>query len=257
MLNLRRYFSVATFVIPASAIAVGAQTVTPYVRLDTMPYVRADSATLNAQLRRAFSADLARQHRLDSNAAIASKARAGTLDGRGRFYYGLAGGLSQPVSDFHAGYTTGWNVTVPVGWEFVGSPIGIRADASWDRLTGQTSSNTFLSDLTIWSLNADAKLRRRVESLGPSGVVYLLGGGGLHRIVATAVNSNATGADANGFATSFGGAQTLWGFNAGAGASLTVGQLALFVETRYVGFRSGNVAAGDARFLPMILGVTF
>ena len=55
----------------------------------------------------------------------------------------------------------------------------------------------------------------------------------------------------------FGGAQTLWGFNAGAGASLTVGLLDLFVETRCVGFPTSTVAAGDARFLPMILGATF
>src|SRR5205085_4304208 len=146
---------------------------------------------------------------------------------------------------------------LPVGWNFVGTPVGIRVDGSWNRLTSQTSSRTYISDLTIWSLNGDATLRHRVESLGPSGTVYLLGGGGVQRIVASAIDGYVSGANANGFATSYGGAQTRWGFNAGAGASLTVGQLALFVETRYVGFRSGSVTAGDARFLPMILGVTF
>jgi hypothetical protein len=219
-----------------------------------MLHVRADTATLNAQRWRAVSTDRARQYRLDSIADAASRA---LREGRNGFYYGLAGGLSQPINDFHAGYTTGWNVTLPVGWDFVGSPLGIRADASWDKLTGQTSTRASVSDLTIWSLNGDATLRHRVESLGPSGTVYLLGGGGVHRIVGTRINGGGSGTDANGFATSFGDAQTRWGFNAGAGASLGVGQLALFVEMRYVGFRSGNVSAGDARFLPMILGLTF
>ena len=259
MSNLHRLFAAVSFVVPFSAIAAGAQGAPSqlYVHIDTMRHVGADTATLAAQQRRTMSADLARQHRMDSTTAKAASRRVGSLDTRKPFYYGLAGGLSQPVSDLHAGYTTGWNVTVPVGWNFVGTPVGIRVDGSWNRLTGQSSSSTYISDLTVWSLNGDATLRHRVESLGPSGTVYLLGGGGVHRIVATAINGDVSGANANGFATSFRGAQTRWGFNAGAGASVTVGQLALFVETRYVGFGSGNVTSGDARFLPMILGVTF
>jgi len=258
MSSLRRFVA-ATFVVPICAIAASAHRATSqvYMHVDTMPHVRADTATLAGQQRRTMSADIARQRRLDSVAAFAANGRVSAFDERKRFYYGVAGGLSQPVSDLHAGYTSGWNVTLPVGWNFVGTPVGIRVDGSWNRLTGQTSSGTYISDLTIWSLNGDATLRHRVESLGPSGTVYLLGGGGVHRIVATAINGDVSGANANGFATSFGGAQTRWGFNGGAGASLTVGQLALFVETRYVGFHSGSVTAGDARFLPMILGVTF
>jgi hypothetical protein len=222
-----------------------------------MLHVPSDTATLAGRRLRAVSADLARQYRLDSTATDAAERRVAFLDGRKRFYYGLAGGLSQPVSAFHGGYTTGWNVTVPVGWDFVGSPVGIRADGSWDKLTGQTSSRNYISDVTVWSLNGDVTLRRRVETLGPSGTVYLLAGGGVHRFVATAINGAVAGVNANGFATSFGGAETRWGFNGGAGASLTVGQLGMFVETRYVGVASGNVAVGAAHFLPMIVGLRF
>lgn len=258
MSSLRRCLEViATVFLPIAAVAAGVPRAAAQVsaRSDTMLHVRADPATLAAQRRRAASTDLARQYRLDSVAAAAATRSLSRFAVPRQFYYALAGGLSQPITDFHAGYTTGLNVTLAAGWDFVGSPLGIRADASWDKLTGQTSTRT--NDLTIWSLNGDATLRRRVESLGPSGTVYLLGGGGLHRIVEAAIDGGASGANANGFSTSFGGAQTRWGFNAGAGASLAVGQLALFLETRYVGFRSGNVAAGDARFLPMILGMTF
>jgi hypothetical protein len=256
MWSLRRYRELlATIVLPVCTIAA----VPTHARSqasaasDTMPHVRADTATLEAQRRRAVSSDLAVQYRQDS---IAEASRNLSAARRG-FYYGLAGGLSQPVSDFRAGYTTGWNVTVPVGWDFAEMPFGIRADASWDRLTGQSASATYLSDLSIFSLNGDATLRHRVEALGPAGAVYLLGGGGLHRIVARATRGDVAGKSANGFATSFSDAETRWSFNGGAGASLTVGQLALFVETRYIQFGSGSVAAGTTRFLPMILGVTF
>jgi hypothetical protein len=259
MANLRRYLAVATFVAPLGAISARGHIARAQVRLapDTMLHVRADSASLAAQRRRAMSADGARQYRLDSIAANAVSRPVGAFAARKRFYYGLAAGFSQPLSDVHAGYTTGWNVTVPVGWDFVGAPVGIRADGSWDKLTGHRSSTNYTSDVAIWSLNGDATLRRRVESLGPSGTVYLLAGGGVHRFVASAIDGGASGVNANGFATSFGRAQTRWGFNGGAGASLTVGQLAMFVETRYVGVRSGNDAIGDLRLLPMIIGVTF
>ena len=256
MSSLRHLLAIATFVAPICAVVCGARPASAQasVRRDTMAHVRADTATLEAYRRRTLAVDLARQYRLDSASDAARSVGRG--DGRKQFYYGLAGGINQPVSDFHSGYTRGWNVTMPVGWDFVGTPVGIRVDGSWNRLTGQTSTSTYISDLTIWSLSGDATLRRRVESLGPSGTIYLLGGGGMHRIVSDAINGT-TGANANGFATSFGRAQTNWGFNGGAGATVAVGQLALFIEARYVGIRGNNVAASDARFFPMILGVTF
>ena len=255
MWSRRRYRELlATVVVPICTIAAVTSHARPQAppRLDTMPYVRADSAALEARWRMVSTAHGVRYH--PDSIADASR-RLGVE--RGGFYYGVAAGLSQPISDLRAGYTTGWNVTVPIGWHFAERPFGIRADASWDRLTGQTSSATYVTDLSVFSFNGDATVRHRVNALGPTGAVYLLGGGGLHRIVARSTRGDVAGTNANGFATSFGGAQTLWGFNAGAGASLTVGLLALFVETRYVGFPTGNVAAGDARFLPMILGVTF
>lgn len=236
MRSLRQHLDVAScFVLAISMIAGSPRQVHSQLsmRTDTMRHVRSDTATLEARRRRADSADLARQYRLDSIADAASRGRPGD----GRLYYGVAAGLSQPVNNLHAGHTTGWNVTVPIGWDFVGTPFGVRADASWDRLTGKASTSTDATDLSVWSLNADATMRHRVDALGPSGAVYLLGG--------------------SGFANSVGGVSTRWGFNGGVGASLTVGQLAVFAETRYLQFRWRSDATGDARFLPMILGVTF
>lgn len=253
MRSLRRYRELlATVALPICTIAaVPSHTWSQAAaRSDTMRHVRADTATLEAQRRRAELTDLVVKHSIGD-----ASRRLGAA--RGAFYYGLAGGFSQPISDFRAGYTTGWNVTVPVGWDFAERPLGIRADASWDRLTGQASGARSVSDLSVFSFNGDATVRHRVEALGPTGAVYLLGGGGLHRIVARSARGDVAGRNANGFATSFSDAETRWGFNSGAGASLTVGELAVFIETRYIQFGSGSIAAGTARFLPMILGVTF
>jgi hypothetical protein len=125
MWSLRRYRELlATVVLPMFTIAAvpthaRSQAST---RSDTMLHVRADTATLEAQRRRAVSSDLAVQYRLDS---IADVSRCFGAARRG-FYSGLAGGLSRPINDFRAAYTPAWNVTVPVGWYFAEMPFSIR-----------------------------------------------------------------------------------------------------------------------------------
>ena len=254
----RRFLPVlAAVIVPLGVITAGAERAASQAvaSSDTMEHIRADTASLAARRRRAVFADLERQYRQDS---IADGRRQQRRRFAGRpLYYGVAAGVSQPVSDLRAGYTMGWNVTVPVGWNFAGTPVGVRMDGSWNKLMGQTSVARYITDVTIWSMNGDALLRHRVERLGPSGAVYVLGGGGVHRITASAVRADVGNVDANGFATSLSRAETHWGLNAGAGASLTIGQLALFVESRYVGFRSGNGAAANARFVPMVAGLLF
>jgi hypothetical protein len=133
MWSLRRYREMlATMVLPLCTIAAVPTHARSQAsaRSDTMAHVRADTATLEAQRRRAVSSDLAVQYRLDST-ADASRCLGAARRG---VYYGLAGGLSQPITDFRAGYNTAWNVTVPVAWYFAETPFGIRADASWGRL---------------------------------------------------------------------------------------------------------------------------
>jgi len=125
MWSLRHYRELlATVVLPMCTIAAVPTHARSQAsaRSDTMPHVRADSATLEAQRRRAVSSDLAVQYRLDSIADV-SRCRGAA---RRYYYYGLAGGLSQPINAFRAGYTPEWNVTVPVGWYFAEMPFSIR-----------------------------------------------------------------------------------------------------------------------------------
>ena len=81
------------------------------------------------------------------------------------FYIGIAGGASTPQRDIRDGYTGGWNTTIPVGWDQNDSPLGFRGDVSVDHLNGtrihdQNAVTTAASgDITVWSLNADVKLR--------------------------------------------------------------------------------------------------
>ena len=58
------------------------------------------------------------------------------------------------------GYSNGWNVTVPIGWDFNRTPFGIRVDGSFDRLGARNFNSAFdAPDVTVYSGSADLKLR--------------------------------------------------------------------------------------------------
>ena len=84
--------------------------------------------------------------------------------GRG-LYIGFAGGANAPQRAIRDGYTGGWNVTVPLGWDATDSPLGVRTDFTVDHLNGTRIHNVYeqtlaaSGDITVWSLNADLKLR--------------------------------------------------------------------------------------------------
>ena len=168
MWSLRRYrellAAVALPICTIAAVPTHARSQAS-ARSDTMPHVRADTATLEAQRRRAVASDLAVQYRLDS---IADASRCLGAARRG-FYDGLAGGLSQPINDFRGGYTTGWNVAVPVGWYFADMPFGIRADASWGRL--RASNATYVSDVSVLWLDSLGGTRARDAMCGSAQTV--------------------------------------------------------------------------------------
>ncbi len=180
--------------------------------------------------------------------------------GRYGFYWGLAAGPSLPASDFSQPYKLGFNITVPFGWDFRDSPLGIRADASYDLFDGKYIGNALMSNVQVYSLNADAKLRMKVPVFGYLDRFYLIGGAGAHRVVSnggddpTAITN---GKSNNGFSTTFSGASTKFGWNAGAGMSFGFGRSALFLESRYFDHSTDNTYASSARFVPIILGLTF
>lgn len=216
--------------------------------------LRRDSI-LAAQQRRRDSVALANLRWTDSvmRADEARRERERRLAlGRYGFYWGLASGASVPAADFEHGYNTGWNVTIPLGWDFLASPIGVRVDGSYDRMAGESFASYSNSDAEVWSLVGDIKLRHHLPLTRSRTTIYALGGGGMHKFV----SSGSTPA-ANGFATSFSSSSTRWGWNAGAGLSFGFGRSALFIESRYFGVTTPNANVKSAHFVPVILGLTF
>ena len=185
----------------------------------------------------------------------------------GGFYIGVAGGASMPMGDLKNratnSYNTGWNVTVPFGWDFHGNPFGIRFDGSYDNLKGRNnftsngaSGGTRITehDATLVSLNGDVKLR---VPLGRTwSRFYVLGGGGASRVYGYPLNASTT--------QKFSDAKTNWNWNAGAGFNFNFGRMTgLFLESRYISMNAdaSNTPATfpykKANFVPIILGIQF
>ena len=137
---------------------------------------RQDSIAAAAAAERARQEELARieRARLDSiaraeqarrdsiaaaEAAAAERFRVGRFGG---WYFNLGGGISMPRGALDDLYGNGWNVTGSVGWHPTESPFGVRFDATYDRLNGQSfpaGSTNELADASVLAGLAEVTLR--------------------------------------------------------------------------------------------------
>jgi opacity protein-like surface antigen len=186
------------------------------------------------------------------------------MRGAGGFYLGVAAGASVPQGDISSastntgGYSTGWNVTVPIGYDFPYTPFGLRVDGSFDRLGGKNFNSAFNApDLTAWSINMDGKLR---IPLGRTfSRFYVLGGATTSKF--TGFNRDFTNPNAPTNQQTFSDASWKWGWNAGAGFNFNFGHMTgLFLESRYVSVSPESVTGfpySSAHWIPVVLGIQF
>jgi opacity protein-like surface antigen len=179
-------------------------------------------------------------------------------------YAGVAGGTSVPQRDLRRGYVAGWNVTVPIGWDASGSPFGFRGDISVDRLSGSRARDVLATaaapngGVTIWSVNADAKVRLPAPGAPSRTTAYVLGGIGAHRL--TKGVYGISGLDA-GQSLRFGNAGTSFGWNIGGGVSMAWGSRDVFIESRFfevrsdLGFTANGGVGPKAPFTPIVVGM--
>jgi len=208
--------------------------------------------------------------RLDSIARVETTDREAQLAmtrhlARG-FYLGLAGGTSMPQRALRNGYTGGWNATVPLGWDASDSRFGLRTDFSVDHMNGtlindQTNVTRAASgDITVWSLNADLKVRAHAPGTPSRTNVYALGGFGAHRVVNGVYGVFGPSAGQN---LTFNDAKTNFGWNVGVGLSVAWGPTEMFIESRFFQIKSNldyhmNGGVGTfTSFTPFVVGLTW
>jgi hypothetical protein len=179
-------------------------------------------------------------------------------------YFGVAGGASAPQRALRNGYTGGYNVTVPIGYDATNLPWGIRIDGSVDHMNGTRVHNQFSEtlaasgDLTVWSLNSDLKLRIPVPKVSNRTHFYTLGGVGVHKVTGGVFGTNDPRSGSN---LTFDNAHARFGWNVGAGAAIAWGPAEVFIESRFMQVKSdlpyhmsGGVGTYTS-FTPVLIGV--
>ncbi|HXL06596.1 MAG TPA: outer membrane beta-barrel protein [Gemmatimonadales bacterium] len=170
--------------------------------------------------------------------------------------FGLGGGLTAPVGDYHAtaggqGFNTAWHGLALLAFKLPVFPLGFRIDLSY----AANSANDRLKDTLSSALGqptdektklAGASINLTYQSAAAHLKPYAIAGVGLYHTTISISTSEST-ADR---------AATKLAWNVGGGVALALRGVTLFFETRYV-----NVAAvsGFPRttFLPFTTGIRF
>jgi hypothetical protein len=172
---------------------------------------------------------------------------------RGGWYLGLGGGPNVPTGMVNDFYKPGFNVTLPIGYQPLSSPLGFRVDLAYSRFNGRSAGTngltTQLDDPNIWS--ATANLTLDLVRFGDSrrGALYLVGGGGVYRFT-DFFNTDRSDNDTE---SAFQGSPvTKGGVTGGAGLAFPIGGASLFVESRYTNaFTEGE----NTRWVPVVIGL--
>lgn len=157
---------------------------------------------------------------------------------------GISGGAAIPFGDFGEDYTTGYNGTLSLGFNSVGTPLGIRFDAMYNKM-GVKDDRTIsipggIVDAAIIT-SANANL---VYALPGTGIrPYLIGGGGVY---GTKLDIDGTGSDPE--------TKSKFGVNGGIGAAFPLSGFNTFVEARlHHIFTDGSAT----QFIPVTFGLSF
>lgn len=180
-------------------------------------------------------------------------------------YFGFGGGVNFPVSDIKTVYKTGFNGNVTLGYDPETSPIGLRLNATYDRLNGKdytvastatTTTTAKYKSADLYSGFVDATLRLPFgKFLGATSGFYLLGGPGItyfrNAQDFTNVSGTTTGSSVGPNPTRN---VTRFALNGGAGLEYGFGPASLVVEGRYVRVFTQN---RDTQFVPVTIGLRF
>jgi opacity protein-like surface antigen len=155
---------------------------------------------------------------------------------------GISAGAAIPMGDFADFYTTGYNGTVSLGLRSVGSPIGLRIDGMYNRLSVKDDATItlpgfgFVESAAIASANANL-----VYNLPGTGMTpYLIGGGGVY----------STKLHGDNFDTD---SENKFGINGGLGAAFPLSGFNAFIEARlHHIFSDGS----STQFIPVTFGIS-
>jgi hypothetical protein len=182
------------------------------------------------------------------------------------FYVGLHGGTQFPQNEINNAYDAGYNVGGMIGWDSQNSPLGVRLNASWNRLNGRTLSSQNIGGVNftgqvanadLYSAFADAKLRVPIfRNFSLLSGLYAVGGAGMTYFRNFDRFQAATGNTATQSRTGTFNPEdvTRFAMNFGGGVSWGIGPASLFVESRWVRVFTTN---RNTDYVPLTVGLAF
>jgi len=176
--------------------------------------------------------------------------------GRGNgLYFGLGAGSYYPSAGLGGGQIPGYAFQANLGVDPAGSPLGFRVTAQLARPDeSQAAGAPNGARPSIWNATADLKLRLPFlgSSRFPNFGLYAVGGAAYIRgqDVRYTTEAPKTVVIESGWHDS-------WGYNAGGGATLSLGhKRELFLEARVINYKA-DPGFENAHQLPLILGINW
>ncbi len=146
---------------------------------------------------------------------------------------GISAGAAIPVGNLADDYNTGWNGTVSLGLNSVGTPLGLRIDGMYNSFSAK--DGIALRDTKIAGANANL-----VYALPGTGIrPYLIGGAGIYGLKYDDPSRDW---------------ETKLGLNGGIGASFPLSGFNTFVEARLHHVFSDDYST---QFIPVTFGISF
>jgi opacity protein-like surface antigen len=159
--------------------------------------------------------------------------------------FSIGGGGTLPVGTFDDVAGTGWHGGAAIGFQPADFPIGFQVDGTYHRFGLEAEALDADWQMIQGTANIVFAFNRSEESKFHP---YLIGGVGGYNV--KAVGDDAVDADS----------ETNFGVNAGAGFDFDLGNLALFLESRYHAIFGGTVDPetlddATASFVPITIGL--
>lgn len=143
----------------------------------------------------------------------------------------VAGGGTLPLGSFGETAQLGWHGQVSLGLSSLMQPIGLRLDVAHHRFEADSATGPTIG-ITPLTLNISYRLPTTDSPLSP----YVIAGAGVYRVECV------DGGDCE--------TDHRFGWSAGLGTRVAALRMKWFLESRFH-------AAGDTRFVPFTLGLTF
>ena len=257
-------------------------------RTDSIAAVEKARADSVARVERARADSVARVEaaRRDSIAAVEAAAAAEReriqrekdryrFDGTG-WYMGIAAGGAVPTGDLETlGYKSGYDISLPIGYQKKNRAFGVRLDLGYSQFSGNTFTGSGSQGVTL--TNNDPKVLSAALNL-TAGIpiskfsLYAVGGGGVYHFRDYGVTSSLSGFLGNDVfeqneINNTEDTRTKFGANIGAGIDFGAGPASIYLESRLVNVftdRDDNVQFNDffgnnrsqsLKWFPIILGV--